>query len=570
MTGLLEKTNTTVFFILCILCTVDTTLFVYPSLSRSLLFSLLALSLASIAFTTWLTKRNVTFGKCDAYTMAWIAYLLVHSAMVDAEQYRLGYLLSSLMFLLAVTALLRQRLIKWETIENGLLLIAAIHIAFMIAQATGLAGARSEFFSITGANENPNITAMYLAGCIPLLVRRSQQASRKALFAVMVCAAIIALLALRCRTAYVGLATMGIVWVAGKGWHKRRHAVFCCLCATAIVIGGTTLYKMKKDSADGRMLVWKLSAKMIADKPQGYGYGMFEKHYNLRQAEYFASGKASETERRNADYVAMAYNDYLEQGVEGGIIGMAFYIGFFILTAFSAHKRHDREALAVIAAFAVMALFNFVYTTIQPWLLLLCYGARTNTGNKVTSLRHHTAPMPAAIACLCLTVVLLWHEMTKTAAQIRLTEPYRILAGENTVDPTRMKSIGKGIGTSEAYFKSMALANMRVGKPNKAIICIDHAMEYSSAPELYYMKSSCLMKVGKQEKAATYMATVSNMTPRNLWPKRWLMRYYLHSQQKAKATAMALEILDTPVKKQTDEAIKIKKEAETLLITIPK
>lgn len=567
MTGLLEKTNTTVFFILCILCTVDTTLFVYPSLSRSLLFSLLALSLASIAFTTWLTKRNVTFGKCDTYTMAWIAYLLVHSAMVDAEQYRLGYLLCSLMFLLAVTALLRQRLIKWQTIENGLLLIAAIHIAFMIAQATGLAGARSEFFSITGANENPNITAMYLAGCIPLLVRRSQQASRKALFAVMVCAAIIALLALRCRTAYVGLATMGIVWVAGKGWHKRRHTVFGCLCATAIVIGGTTLYKMKKDSADGRMLVWKLSAKMIADKPQGYGYGMFEKHYNLRQAEYFASRKASETERRNADYVAMAYNDYLEQGVEGGIIGMAFYIGFFLLTAFSAHKRHDWEALAVTAAFAAMALFNFVYTAIQPWLLLLCYGAKTAAGCTEPTSHPRNTPLTAATACLCLTVALqlLWQEAGKIAAQASLTKPYHTLASGNAVDTAHMESLGNGIGTSEAYFKSMALANMKAGRHDKAIGCIDRAMGYTSAPELFYMKSSCLMKTGKPKEAATCMTTVNNMTPRSLRPKRWLMRYYFHSRQEAKAMSMAHDILGTPVKTKTKEAQTIKREAEAFL-----
>lgn len=28
----------------------------------------------------------------------------------------------------------------------------------------------------------------------------------------------------------------------------------------------------------------KQSAQMIAEKPMGYGYGMFEENYNLRQA----------------------------------------------------------------------------------------------------------------------------------------------------------------------------------------------------------------------------------------------------------------------------------------------
>ena len=458
--------------------------------------------------------------------MAWIAYLLIHSAIVDAEQYRLSYLLCGLVFLLATTTLLRLRLIEWHTIENGLTVIAAIHIAFMAAQATGMAEARSGFFSITGANENPNITAMYLAGCIPMLVRRSQQGNRKTLFVVLACAAIIALFALRCRTAYVGLATMGIIWLTSKGWLKRRRTTFCFLCAMAVIIGGATLYKMKKDSADGRMLIWKLSATMIANKPQGHGYGMFEKHYNLRQAEHFASCQASASERNNAGFVAMAYNDYLEQGVEGGVIGMAFYIGFLFLIAFTAHHQHDRETLAIAAAFAVMALFNFVYTAIQPWLLLLCYGAITAANSTVPVSSPRFMEMPAAIICLCLTLALLWHESAKTTAQLRLTKPYAVLSGGGSTDAALMESICNDIGTSEAYLKSMALANMRADRPGKAISYVDRAMEYSSAPELFYMKASCLKKDGKPEDAATCIKTVTNMTPRSLRPKRWLMRYY--------------------------------------------
>ena len=33
----------------------------------------------------------------------------------------------------------------------------------------------------------------------------------------------------------------------------------------------------------------KQSAQMIAEKTMGYGYGMFEENYNLRQADYSVS-----------------------------------------------------------------------------------------------------------------------------------------------------------------------------------------------------------------------------------------------------------------------------------------
>lgn len=65
---------------------------------------------------------------------------------------------------------------------------------------------------------------------------------------------------------------------------------------------------------------------MIAENPfKGYGYGLFERNYNLKQASYFANQTSSNTERRNASFVAMAYNDYLEQTIEGGILGLLFY-----------------------------------------------------------------------------------------------------------------------------------------------------------------------------------------------------------------------------------------------------
>lgn len=61
------------------------------------------------------------------------------------------------------------------------------------------------------------------------------------------------------------------------------------------------LYNAKKASADGRKLIWKLSAQMIPEKPlTGYGYGFFEKEYNLHQANYIKIGKASPEELINA------------------------------------------------------------------------------------------------------------------------------------------------------------------------------------------------------------------------------------------------------------------------------
>ena len=63
-----------------------------------------------------------------------------------------------------------------------------------------------------------------------------------------------------------------------------------------IIIGGLLLvllvfglYHFKKDSADGRMLIWNVSMNMIADHPiWGHGLNGFEANYMNYQAAYFA------------------------------------------------------------------------------------------------------------------------------------------------------------------------------------------------------------------------------------------------------------------------------------------
>ena len=69
----------------------------------------------------------------------------------------------------------------------------------------------------------------------------------------------------------------------------------------------------------------------IAEKPiLGSGYGQFEHDYNLAQAHYFATGKATQQEIYNASYVHMSYNEFLENLFEGGIIGLVLFVGLLV------------------------------------------------------------------------------------------------------------------------------------------------------------------------------------------------------------------------------------------------
>jgi len=88
-----------------------------------------------------------------------------------------------------------------------------------------------------------------------------------------------------------------------------------------ICTSGISLYYMKKDSADGRLLIWKVTTEMIADKPvTGHGPGGFEANYMNYQADYFAGNTDSE-KALLAGNNKYTFNIFLKLLTEYGLIG---------------------------------------------------------------------------------------------------------------------------------------------------------------------------------------------------------------------------------------------------------
>jgi tetratricopeptide (TPR) repeat protein len=128
------------------------------------------------------------------------------------------------------------------------------------------------------------------------------------------------------------------------------------ICALLLLI---SLYYFKKDSADGRVLIWTVSAKMLTEKPiTGFGVDGFQKNYLLRQGEYFKNNPDS-TFADLADNSHSTFNEWLKIGVEQGIIGLLFVIGILFM-AFR-YSAHSPSLWAIMAALFVFSCFSYPF-----------------------------------------------------------------------------------------------------------------------------------------------------------------------------------------------------------------
>ncbi len=548
----------------------DTQLFVYPSLSRYLILEIGILIIAFIYLCYILKYKYIWITKYHLFIIAWIGYILVHFIIVQSgEQYRTVYLCTTLLLIFILANIQKARLISRHMTENVLLIVCCIQAFYVLSQKLGIIDSGSIYFETTGCNENPTVTALYLVGCLPMIVTRIKTSNK--VYLPLLIVVLIAIMLLRCRTAYLGVIVQILILCIIVVRRRRLSiqvkpvlfAVMCLILFALLTVIGMRMYSMKKDSADSRVLVWSLSAKMVADNPIGYGYGLFEKYYNLRQADYFKHEQSSISERRNADAVNMPYNDYLEHGVEGGIIGVLFLITFYAVMINKSIRQKDNEALMVFLSFAVMSLFNFVYTSIAPWLQLMCYSAFIIDDNEYSCKKQRSA-RNFAFLILVPFAMLMYKVCVMTSAQLKLKQLDSDIQTGVNVEDKEFAELETHIGTSEAFWKIRAIGNIRLNKYKDAINNIHTARKYSSAPELFRMEYYCQNRQGWANVAIGILDTLYYMQPHKLYTKYQLMQHYVSNNQVDNALFYADDILSTGYKIKTQQAIIITRTAKRL------
>lgn len=154
------------------------------------------------------------------------------------------------------------------------------------------------------------------------------------------------------------------------------HKLFVTLVVVVLLIGA---YKFKQGSADGRFFINKISFQMLlSNKLYGVGIGKYPGSYGEAQYNYFknkTSGiiddisiKTIYRERMIADCPGSAFNDYLQIGVESGIIAMILFIVMIIYTIFHSMKQHSIWSYGLIS-FSFFSLFSFPLELFQFQLL---------------------------------------------------------------------------------------------------------------------------------------------------------------------------------------------------------
>lgn len=158
-----------------------------------------------------------------------------------------------------------------------------------------------------------------------------------------------------------------LITIFRKSYRSYRNKMIIYSGITLIIIAilGSGIYLLKKDSADGRMLMWKISALAMKEKPLlGVGPDYFAGAYGKAQAAYFESGQRSSQEQLVAGAPEYSFNEYLQIGVEYGVVGLIIFTGIMASALYNAAHSKAKSSNAVIGslvALLIFALFSYPF-----------------------------------------------------------------------------------------------------------------------------------------------------------------------------------------------------------------
>jgi len=440
-------------------------------------------------------------------------------------------------------------------------------------------------FQVTGTCVNPNNTAMFLTLCLPVLyvsLKGAIKPLQHTKYVTAIVLIVLALCCLKCRTAFLGIFCMAVIQLCLQSTISGARKKYL-LVGWIVVVGGillTGLYFLNVQSAEGRLLVWKIVLRSIGQQTWwGGGYGLFEHDYNLAQANYFAEAARPITEIFQAGYIHMSYNELLENIAEGGLLGGAVWVVFLIAwlprkLLFNQQQyriNSTEEAVFCLAmpCFIIMSLVNFTFQAIPVMLLTTAY-AGVFVGKQAMpqdALDH------AKVAGL-------WVKQTVTSAlAIGFTAIMFVTAtsyaqckalktNSNAIEAAQqILPLEKWMFHSVFYWRSRAAIAERGGNISLAIDCYNKARQLSSDPDIYTKQAKLYAQKGDYPQAIQLMQVSKNMQPHLFAPCMALMHLYNANKDTASSLAMAQYIVQMPVKVPSKKVDGYKQAARDWLIS---
>lgn len=501
----------------------------------------------------------------DSLVASFVIYQCIMTNEVNISFYH-SILWGNVYFLTRYLQAIFPKANQWIT--GSILSLGMIQTVTTILQFVGVSSSNHPLYVVTGTFNNPGPLGGFLAVCMVLSVSLLIECN-KPIFKRMLLASTL-LMGVGCilsdsRAAWAAL-MVACGYIAFKHIPQKVRKMAWTVLPVLVIGTAVVLYTYRPASADGRLLIWKVSTYMIEDSPLwGHGTNSFANHYMNYQGDYFQIGEHTEEETLLASENTLAFNEVVRMACEYGIIGLllCFGIGVSLILASKQFDKVQWAAFSALIAYAVFACFS--YPTEVPILKL-------------------TGTMLLAMAVPCCERTWFVGKKVRLAFLLLLTVYFGVLSMEYYREHRARKALVRynveedeeseqELKEQYVYYKNndrimSLLAKMLFEKElyEESIPILTESIKLTPTGGKYMDMGTAYQDLGKIKEATGCFKKASHMLPGHILPVYNLFCIYREEcNMPDSALWYAHRLVEMKIKKETEYTLDIRKEASDYL-----
>ena len=426
-----------------------------------------------------------------------------------------------------------------------LLLSAVYEVIYGLLQIYGNGFVRHRLYPLTGTFFNPAPYAGWLATILPLSLyymlyfrtRKTGKPVYRYCYVVLSCITffIVCLLpATMSRTAWCAAVISSLFvlacddtvyrWVREHLRSLKRKKWLVSIAIVFLFILSLGVYGIKKDSADGRLFIWKISLEAIWENPRGYGAGKFAEVYGETQENDFASGDYSSREEWVAGCPEYAFNEYLRIAVEYGVIFLGVVLALMIYCLWEGFRFGRIGFCGVMISLSVFSFASYPFSLPEFWLLLFL---------SVVALLYDTSFRGRIFLLLVLFCGVVWgvkeyknmHSAIPAREQWRQASYfYRIGDYAETVEA--YAGLETSLHDDYRFMFEYGHALHKIGRYGESTRVLQKAMEYSCDPMILNIIGKNYQALGDYDVAEYWYIRSVHRLPNRHYPYYLLAKLY--------------------------------------------
>jgi len=346
---------------------------------------------------------------------------------------------------------------------------------------------------------------------------------------------------------------------------RRKYIVLFLAC---LLLAGT--YYIKKNSADGRFLIWKISLHTIVQQPFGVGLYNFAGSYGKQQYAYFSSGAGSAQERHVAGSPDYGFNEYLQIGVEHGIHGLLLFLSILFLSLYTGIKKNQSAEIGALGSLLIFAFMSYPFNVL-PFVIVLVFLLASSVADTKPNVCEKSMRKIATVGFFSIMLII---TVAGTYSRIATYHAYKQLktafvfklGGLHKEALSLYGEIYSELKHERHFVFDYATLLNEDGQYVESNSVLRQGLRISCDPVFYYLSGINYQLMKDYESAESCFRKAADLVPNRLYPYYLLAKLYIEMGLNDQSCEMAKTVLTKEPKVLSQAIIEMREEAEKIII----